>query len=152
MDLHELADQLAASWKESAHEGSCPGGKTRQIFSTFSLFSSVFARMVDVAPNVGFWHSWCRWIAYDTFFLKIVDLREVELGLERYGPANGGRWHAFSMLEGYFPIKIPAWPGKNLAIQELYVVSERVLFLKVLDLRIKLLQVGKNLCTNVAPK
>ena len=25
----ELADQLVASWKESALEGGCPGGKTR---------------------------------------------------------------------------------------------------------------------------
>ena len=24
-----LADQIAASWKESAREGGCPGGKTR---------------------------------------------------------------------------------------------------------------------------
>jgi hypothetical protein len=42
------------SWEELAHEGGCPGGKTSQIFSSFSLFSLVFARMVDVAPNVGF--------------------------------------------------------------------------------------------------
>ena len=32
-----LVDQLIASWKDSAREGSCPGGKTRQIFSTFFL-------------------------------------------------------------------------------------------------------------------
>ena len=50
-------DQLAASWKESAQEGGYLGGKTRQIFSTFSLFSSVFERMVDVAPDVGFQRS-----------------------------------------------------------------------------------------------
>jgi hypothetical protein len=52
----------------------------------------------------------------------------------------------FSMSEGYFPIEIPAKPGKILAIRELHVVSERVLFLKVLDLRIKSQRVGKNLC------
>jgi hypothetical protein len=34
----KLADQIAASRKESAREGGCPGGKTRQIFSAFSLF------------------------------------------------------------------------------------------------------------------
>ena len=36
----ELANQIAVSRKESALEGGCPGGKTRQIFSAFSLFSS----------------------------------------------------------------------------------------------------------------
>ena len=50
----KLADQLATSWKESTHEGGCPEEKMRQIFNTFSLFSLVFARMVDVAPDVGF--------------------------------------------------------------------------------------------------
>jgi hypothetical protein len=30
-----LADQLAASRKDSEREGSCPGGKTRLIFSAF---------------------------------------------------------------------------------------------------------------------
>ena len=33
-----LADQITVSRKESAHEGGCPGGKTCQIFSAFSLF------------------------------------------------------------------------------------------------------------------
>uniref|UniRef100_A0A2N9GH92 Uncharacterized protein n=1 Tax=Fagus sylvatica TaxID=28930 RepID=A0A2N9GH92_FAGSY len=32
-----LMDQIAASQKESAREGSCPRGKTRQIFSAFRL-------------------------------------------------------------------------------------------------------------------
>jgi hypothetical protein len=32
-----LVDQLAASRKESAREGGCPGGKMRQIFSAFFL-------------------------------------------------------------------------------------------------------------------
>ena len=49
-----LVDQLAASRKEFASEGGCPGGKTRQIFSVFSLFLSVFASTVDLASNVGF--------------------------------------------------------------------------------------------------
>ena len=34
----KLANQIAVSRKESAREGGCPGGKTRQIFSAFSLF------------------------------------------------------------------------------------------------------------------
>ena len=33
-----LTDQISVSWKESAREGGCLGGKTRQIFSAFSLF------------------------------------------------------------------------------------------------------------------
>ena len=32
-----LANQIAVSRKESAREGDCPGGKTRQIFSVFFL-------------------------------------------------------------------------------------------------------------------
>jgi hypothetical protein len=44
-------DQLIASWEEFAREGGCPGGKTHQIFSTFSLFLSVFVRTVDAAPD-----------------------------------------------------------------------------------------------------
>ena len=102
-----LVDQLTAIWKKSAHEGDCPGGKTRRIFSTSSLFSSVFARTVDVARNVGFRRSWCHWKAYDTFFLKVVDLREVELGLERYGPTNKGYRSVFPTSKGYFLIEIP---------------------------------------------
>ena len=33
-----LMDQLVVIRKESTHEGGCPGGKTRQIFSALSLF------------------------------------------------------------------------------------------------------------------
>ncbi len=33
-----LVDQLTTSQKDSAREGGCPGGKTRQIFSAFFLF------------------------------------------------------------------------------------------------------------------
>jgi hypothetical protein len=33
-----LVDQIIASQKESAHGGGCLRGKTRQIFSAFSLF------------------------------------------------------------------------------------------------------------------
>ena len=70
----ELADQIAASRKESAREGGCPRGKTRRIFNTFSLFSSAFTRTVDVAPDVGFRRSWCPWKACATLFLKVPDL------------------------------------------------------------------------------
>ena len=146
----KLVDQLTASRKESAREGSCPGGKTHQIFSAFSLFSSVFACTVDVAPDVGFRSSWCLWKACATFFLKAMDLREVELGLERYSPTNRGRRSVFGSSEDIFPIKIPSRPGKILAIRELHVMSEHVLSLKVIDLWITLQRVGKNLCASAA--
>jgi hypothetical protein len=130
-------DQLPASWEESTHEGSCPGGKARQIFNTFSLFSSVFGRTIDVAPDVGFRRSWCPWKACDILFLKVSDLGEVELWFERYGHTNRGHRSVFSSPEGCFPIWIPIKPGKILVIRELHVMSEHVFFLKFLDLRIK---------------
>jgi hypothetical protein len=77
-------------------------------------------------------------------------LQEIKLGLERYGPVNRGHQSVFGSPEGNFPIEIPARPGKILAIRELHVVSERVLFLKFMDLQIKLQQVGKNLCASTA--
>uniref|UniRef100_A0A2N9EMS1 Integrase catalytic domain-containing protein n=1 Tax=Fagus sylvatica TaxID=28930 RepID=A0A2N9EMS1_FAGSY len=65
-----LADQLVVSRKEFAREGGCPGGKTRQIFSAFSLSLSVFARTVDLASDVGFRRSWYRWKACVILFLR----------------------------------------------------------------------------------
>ena len=50
----ELIDQIAASWKEFAHEGGCSRGKMSKIFSAFFLFLLVFARAVDVAHDVEF--------------------------------------------------------------------------------------------------
>ena len=39
-----LVDQIAASRKESASKGGCPGGKTRQVFSAFFLTFCLYSR------------------------------------------------------------------------------------------------------------
>jgi hypothetical protein len=49
-----LADQLVASRKDSAREGGCPGEKMRFASSAFFQILSQFARIFDLAPDVGF--------------------------------------------------------------------------------------------------
>ena len=105
-------------------------------------FLSVFAHLFDLAPDIGFWRSWYYWKACATLSHNVLDLRETELGLERYGSTNRGH-------RSVFPIEIPARPGKILAIWELHVVLECVLFLMVLGLRISSLWVRKTLCASV---
>jgi hypothetical protein len=143
------AGQLAASRKDSAREGGCPGEKCVKFRLIFPCFLSVFARVFDLAPDVGFRRSWYRWKACATLFLKVLDLRETELGLERYGPANRGRRSVFGPSEGIFPAKIPARPGKILAIREFHTVHECVLFPTYPGLRINLLRVRKTLRASV---
>ena len=126
------------------HESNCPRGKTRQIFNTFFLFSSVFPRTVDVAPDVGFQWSWSPWKACDTFFLKVLDLQKVELGSRRYGSANRGHRRVFPCWRAVFRLRF--WPsrGRSWRFESCMLCLNVVL--KVPDLRINLQWVGKNLC------
>ena len=111
---------------------------------------SQFARVFDLAPDVGFQRSWYRRKACIAYFCKVPDLRESELGLVRYGPANRGHRSVFGPFEGSFHFGIPVRPGKFLAIREFLVVHGCVFFPTCPGSRINLLRVRKTLRASVA--
>uniref|UniRef100_A0A2N9J4K9 Uncharacterized protein n=1 Tax=Fagus sylvatica TaxID=28930 RepID=A0A2N9J4K9_FAGSY len=94
--------KLAVSRKELCARARHPRGENYEIFSMVLFLLPVFARVVDVAPDVRFRRSWCRQKAYSTFFLKILGLRtEASFGFARCGPVNRGCRSVFH-AEGSF--------------------------------------------------
>uniref|UniRef100_A0A2N9F188 Uncharacterized protein n=1 Tax=Fagus sylvatica TaxID=28930 RepID=A0A2N9F188_FAGSY len=96
---------------------------------TFPCFLSVFARVFDLAPDVGFRRSWYRWKACAILFLKVLGSQETELGLEKYGPREAGAAGVFLVhRKAFFRRRFRLDREKILTIREFHVVHECVLF------------------------
>uniref|UniRef100_A0A2N9HCI5 Uncharacterized protein n=1 Tax=Fagus sylvatica TaxID=28930 RepID=A0A2N9HCI5_FAGSY len=97
--------QLVTSRKDSAREGGCPGEKCVKSSAHFSLlFVPVCVFWTCGKPSLGFQDMVLRTGAAEVFLV---------------------RWRTF------FRSRIPARPGKILAIREFHVVHERVLLSNV---------------------
>uniref|UniRef100_A0A2N9E408 Uncharacterized protein n=1 Tax=Fagus sylvatica TaxID=28930 RepID=A0A2N9E408_FAGSY len=113
-----LADQLVASQERLCARRRLSGRKNAFYSQrVFSQILSQFARIFDLAPDVGFRRSWYRRKACAAYFCKVPDfagirawtceiwpreqrppgvflaLHRGELGFARYDLANGGRWN-----------------------------------------------------------
>uniref|UniRef100_A0A2N9FXF0 Uncharacterized protein n=1 Tax=Fagus sylvatica TaxID=28930 RepID=A0A2N9FXF0_FAGSY len=104
----------------------------KNAFSSQRVFLQIlsqFARIFDLAPDVGFRRSWYRRKACAAYFCKVPDSRKSELGLVRYGSREQRPPEVFLVrLRAVFRSGIPARPDKFLAIREFHVVHECVFF------------------------